>query len=59
MQLIAKEAGFTRYNLYKYFSSKEEIFLEFLKHDIILWRQDLVKTCRRRKASSVETFAIV
>lgn len=57
--LIAKEAGFTRSNLYKYFSSKEEIFLEFLKHDIILWRKDLVKTCQRRKAWSVETFASV
>jgi AcrR family transcriptional regulator len=57
--LIAKEAGFTRSNLYKYFPSKEEIFLEFLKHDIILWRKDLVKTYRRRKAWSVETFASV
>jgi len=29
--LIAKEAQFTRSNLYKYFNSKEEIFLEFIK----------------------------
>ena len=55
--MIAKEAGFTRSNIYKYFSSKEEIFLEFLKHDIILWWKDLVKTCRRSKTPSVETFA--
>jgi AcrR family transcriptional regulator len=57
--LIAKEAGFTRSNLYKYFPSKEEIFLEFLKHDIIIWRKELVKTYRRRKAWSVKTFASV
>jgi len=57
--LIAKEAGFTRSNLYKYFPSKEEIFLEFLKHDIIVWRKELVKTFRRRKARSVKTFASV
>jgi NAD(P)-dependent dehydrogenase (short-subunit alcohol dehydrogenase family) len=57
--LIAKEGGFTRSNLYKYFPSKEEVVLEFLKHDLILWRKHLVKTCRRRKTRSVETFASV
>lgn len=56
---IAKEANFTRSNLYKYFNSKEEIFLEFLKHDIILWRQDLVATLKRKKGYSVGEFASV
>jgi AcrR family transcriptional regulator len=39
---IAKEANFTRSNLYKYFSSKEEIFLAFLKRDVVQWRQELL-----------------
>ena len=56
---IAKEANFTRSNLYKYFNSKEEIFLEFLKHDIVLWRQDLVAIFQKRKGCSVEAFASV
>ncbi len=57
--LIAKEAGFTRSNLYKYFSSKEEIFLAFLIQDTRLWRADLLKTCRRRKIESIDKFASV
>ena len=57
--LIAKEAGFTRSNLYKYFSSKEEIFLAFLMQDMRLWCVDLLKTCRRRKIKSINKFASV
>ena len=56
---IAKEAKFTRSNLYKYFSSKEEIFLEFLKHDLLLWKKDLMKAFRRNKDYSVEEFATI
>jgi len=57
--LIAKEAKFTRSNLYKYFSSKEEMFLVFLIQDTRLWRADLLKTCRRRKVESIEKFASI
>jgi AcrR family transcriptional regulator len=56
---IAKEAKFTRSNLYKYFSSKEEIFLEFLKHDLLLWKKDLMKAFRKNKDYSVEEFAAI
>jgi AcrR family transcriptional regulator len=56
---IAKEAKFTRSNLYKYFKSKEEIFLEFLKHDIILWRKDLVNSFKNNEVYSVEEFASI
>ncbi len=56
---IAKEAGFTRSNLYKYFSSKEEIFLAFLKQEIVALRKALVKNSQGRKAISVKTFASV
>jgi len=57
--LIAEEANFTRSNLYKYFNSKEEIFLEFLKQDIILWRKDIVKTYKKKKRYSAEEFVSV
>lgn len=56
---IAREAGFTRSNLYKYFNSKEEIFLEFLKHDILFWRQDLIDAFQTGRSYTVEAFAAV
>jgi len=54
---IAREANFTRSNLYKYFRSREEIFFEFLKHDVRLWRRDLVKNYADIFSCSVDTFA--
>ena len=57
--LIAKEAGFTRSNLYRYFSSKEEIFLAFLKQEIVALRRALVRNCQGREALSVERFVSV
>jgi len=54
---IAREASFTRSNLYKYFRSKEEIFFEFLKHDVRLWRRDLVDQYAGISACTVESFA--
>jgi len=56
---IAEEADFTRSNLYKYFSSKEEIFLAFLKRDILTWREDVLRTYGNRTIRSIETFASV
>lgn len=56
---IAKEAKFTRSNLYKYFNTKEEIFFEFLKHDIRLWRQDLETAFQKKKSVSIEDFASI
>jgi AcrR family transcriptional regulator len=48
---IAKEADFTRSNLYKYFTNKEEIFLELLIIDIKEWRKDLLKVSENKKIS--------
>ena len=31
---IAREAGWTRSNIYKYFATKEEVFLELLRLDV-------------------------
>ena len=41
--MIAKEADFTRSNLYRYFQTKEDIFLELMKHDIAVWRADILE----------------
>jgi len=41
--MIAKEANFTRSNLYRYFQTKEDIFLELMKHDIVAWRADILE----------------
>ncbi len=41
--MIAKEANFTRSNLYRYFQTKEDIFLELMKHDIAVWRKDILE----------------
>lgn len=54
---IAKEANSSRSNLYTYFSTKEEIFLEFLKRDLIKWRADLVRSFGKKKKYSVKEFA--
>ena len=54
---IAKAAKFTRSNLYKYFNSKEEIFFEFLKQDVIRWRKDLVTTLGKKKRYTIRQFA--
>lgn len=40
--MIAKEASFTRSNLYRYFTTKEEIFLALLSYDMVAWREDML-----------------
>lgn len=52
--LIAKEAKFTRSNLYKYFNSKEEIFFELLKNDIVTWRKDFESSVCEKQLSVSE-----
>ena len=37
LAMIGKKASFTRSNLYRYFSTKEEIYLQLLAHDIQQW----------------------
>ncbi len=53
---IAREADFTRSNLYKYYSSKDEIFLEILMTDIVAWREDLQHRLQGRRCS-IEEFS--
>lgn len=55
--LIAKEARFTRSNLYKYFSNKEDVFLALLTHDLIRFRRALARAHRPGMVASVKAFA--
>lgn len=57
MVSIAREARFTRSNLYKYFSTKEEIFIELIKNDINLWTDDLTAAFHGKKNPPVGEFA--
>ena len=56
--MIAKEANFTRSNLYRYFQTKEDIFLELLKHDITVWRKDILENLANRNPSLHEVAEI-
>jgi len=55
--LISKKSNFTRSNLYKYFTSKEEIFLELIKADADAWTFELKETFSEKTNLSVEEFS--
>ncbi|QDU35340.1 Bacterial regulatory protein, tetR family [Poriferisphaera corsica] len=46
--MIAREADFTRSNLYKYFRTTEEVLLEILMREMTNWRIDVEKSLRGR-----------
>jgi AcrR family transcriptional regulator len=52
LSLIAKEADFTRSNVYRYFSSKESIFREVLLKDQKKWKADLFYKLEHKQYSS-------
>jgi len=41
--MIANEANFTRSNVYRYFQTKEDIFLKLMNHDVEVWRKDVLE----------------
>jgi len=53
---IAREANWTRSNVYKYFATKEEVFLDLLRLDVAQWRADVEALCGGW-AGSVADFA--
>jgi AcrR family transcriptional regulator len=56
---VAKESKFTRSNLYKYFNTKEEIYIELIKRDFALWADDLETVFNTYDEISVGEFADV
>ncbi|AAK76872.1 AcrR family transcriptional regulator [Clostridium acetobutylicum] len=56
LALIAKQLSFSRANLYKYVSTKEEIFLLIISGDIENWSKEVVKFFDKYDALSAEEF---
>ena len=50
LSAIGQEAGFTRSNLYRYFSVKEDIFLRLLQTELSQWRATLLAALARPEA---------
>ncbi|HWR24316.1 MAG TPA: TetR family transcriptional regulator [Feifaniaceae bacterium] len=54
---IASKLDFTRANLYKYFSTKEEIFLVIIERDIKTWADDICGTLERHGSINIQAFS--
>jgi TetR/AcrR family transcriptional regulator len=59
LEQIAKRAGFTRPNLYRYYRSKEEIFLAILQRDLETWVREMEseRTNAKHPAAGAENVA--
>lgn len=55
MLMIAKEAGTTRSNIYRYFNTREEIFLAIYMNDIAEWAEEVIMSFTDRL--TIEDFA--
>lgn len=53
---IAKEASFTRSNLYKYFTTKEDIFLRYISYKVSLWADGVITMLVQNPEASAEKF---
>lgn len=56
MVSIAEKLNFSRANLYKYFSTKEEIYLYVMLREFHLWVEDLQDTCSKEPFLSQKEF---
>ncbi len=54
---IANETSFTRGNLYKYISSKEDIYLLVTLDEIVDWIKDLEKTISKEFTREIDDFS--
>lgn len=55
MQMIAREIGVSQSNLYRYFSTREEVFLRLFLDDLSLWLEEVIAFLR--PDMDMETFA--
>jgi AcrR family transcriptional regulator len=49
--MIGKKADFTRSNLYRYFKTKEEIFLRLLEQDVRTWQEKVTLSLENKSVS--------
>ena len=54
---ISKELSFSRVNLYKYFKTKEEIFLKIIEFDLFKWVDKLKLIFAGQPSKDLESFA--
>ena len=54
---IGKVTSFTRTSIYNYFQTKEEIFMEILKKEYVLWIDELQQMMDENDQLSIEQFA--
>jgi len=54
---ITDKLDFTRANLYKYFSTKEEIFLVIIERDIKAWAEDICGTLGKHDTIDIQAFS--
>jgi AcrR family transcriptional regulator len=57
LSMVAKELSFTRANLYKYFRTKEEIFLEIILTDLRAWSEDVTMSFEKTHSLNLGEFA--
>ncbi len=54
---VAKEAGFTRSNLYLYFQNKDELYLHLMQVEIVKWWQDIEYHFDQQKPCEPDNYA--
>lgn len=59
LAMIAREANFTRSNLYKYFNTKEEVFLALLTEDLKNLSRKLADEFAGKKKISINKFSSI
>ena len=56
MRLIANRANFTRSNLYRYFNTREEIFLTLFQTDVDAWMNEMNDSFNLSSSVSIDSF---
>lgn len=54
---IAKKLDFTRGNMYKYYKSKDEIFLDILARDLYVWKDEVINKISSKRQIATDEFA--
>lgn len=55
---ISESTSISRSTIYNYYKTKEEIFLDILKEEIELWKEQLIKFKEEKKQMDIEQFSL-